>query len=100
MKFTRFELLNNTNDEVTNIGMKNKYKRLCNIVNGVDQLLDEADNITKEIIRLRYWECPIGCYEWQDIGVCGFSFGIWLLFPLFLLSFSFPPPLFRFSLPP
>ena len=41
MKFTRFELLNNTNDEVTNIGMKNKYKRLCNIVNGVDQLLDD-----------------------------------------------------------
>lgn len=68
MKFTHFELLNNTIDEATSIGMKNKYKRLCNIVNGVDQLLDEADNITKEIIRLRYWECPIGCYEWQDIA--------------------------------
>ena len=68
MKFTHFELLNNTNDEATSIGMKNKYKRLCNIVNGVDQLIDEADNETKEIMLFRYWECPIGCYEWQDIA--------------------------------
>lgn len=22
----------------------------------------------KEIMRFRYWECPIGCYEWQDIA--------------------------------
>ena len=68
MKCTQFELLNNTNSETNNIGMKNKYERLCNIVNGVDQLIDEADNETKEIMRFRYWECPIGCYEWQDIA--------------------------------
>lgn len=65
MKFTRFELLN---DEAGNVGLKYKYERLCNIVNGVDQLIVEVDNMTKEIIRLRYWECPIGCYEWQDIA--------------------------------
>lgn len=68
MKFTHFELLNNTIDEATSIGMKNKYKRLRNIVTGVDQLIDEADNETKEIMLFRYWECPIGCYEWQDIA--------------------------------
>ncbi|MCI2838427.1 MULTISPECIES: transcriptional regulator [Staphylococcus] len=68
MKFTHFELLNNINSETNNIGMKNKYERLCNIVNGVDQLIDEADKETKEIMRFRYWECPIGCYEWQDIA--------------------------------
>lgn len=65
MKFTHFELLN---DEAGNAGLKYKYERLCNIVNGVDQLIDEADNDTKEIIRFRYWECPLGCYQWQDIA--------------------------------
>lgn len=68
MKFTHFELLNDTNNEINSVVMKNKYERLCNIVNGVDQLIDEADKETKEIIRFRYWECPIGCYEWQDIA--------------------------------
>ena len=68
MKFTHFELLNDTNNETNSVVMKNKYERLCNIVNGVDQLIDEADNETKEIMRFRYWECPIGCYEWQDIA--------------------------------
>lgn len=66
MKFTHFELLNDTNNETNGVVMKNKYERLCNIVNGVDQLIDEADKEIKEIIRLRYRECPIGCYEWQD----------------------------------
>lgn len=65
MKFTHFELLN---DEAGNVGLKYKYERLCNIVNGVDQLIDEADNDTKEIIRFRYWECPLGYYQWQDIA--------------------------------
>lgn len=68
MKFTHFELLNDTNNETSSVVIKNKYERLCNIVNGVDQLIGEADNETKEIIRFRYWECPIGCYEWQDIA--------------------------------
>ncbi|PTE66821.1 transcriptional regulator [Staphylococcus devriesei] len=68
MKFTHFELLNDTNNETNSVVMKNKYERLCNIVNGVDQLIDEADNESEEIIRFRYWECPIGCYEWQDIA--------------------------------
>ncbi|MCI2886781.1 transcriptional regulator [Staphylococcus hominis] len=68
MNFTHFELLNDTNNETNSVVMKNKYERLCNIVNGVDQLIDEADNETKEIMRFRYWECPIGCYEWQDIA--------------------------------
>lgn len=68
MKFTHFELLNDTNNETNSVVMKNEYERLCNIVNGVDQLIDEADNEIIEIIRFRYWECPIGCYEWQDIA--------------------------------
>lgn len=54
MKFTHFELLNDTNNETNSVVMKNKYERLCNIVNGVDQLIDEADNETKEIMRFRY----------------------------------------------
>ncbi len=54
MKFTHFELLNDTNSEINSVGMKNKYERLRNIVNGVDQLIDEADNEAKEIMRFRY----------------------------------------------
>ncbi len=49
MKFTHFELLNDTNSEANIIGMTNKYERLCNIVNDLDQLIDEADNETKEM---------------------------------------------------
>lgn len=54
MKFTHFELLNDTNSETNRIGMKNKYERLCNIVNDLNQLIDEADNEAKEIMRFRY----------------------------------------------
>ncbi|MDS3866120.1 hypothetical protein FNL10_06140 [Staphylococcus hominis] len=54
MKFTHFELLNDTNSETNSIGMKNKYERLCNIVNDLNQLIDEADNEAKEIMRFRY----------------------------------------------
>ncbi|MGA4514657.1 transcriptional regulator [Staphylococcus caledonicus] len=68
MRFLKFEILENTRSEATNDGMKRKYEKLCNIVEGVDQLIEEAGKETKEIIRLRYWECPIGCYEWQDIA--------------------------------
>lgn len=50
MKFTHFELLNDTNSEANIIGMTNKYERLCNIVKDLDQLIDEADNETKEMM--------------------------------------------------
>ncbi|KMR35101.1 RinA family phage transcriptional regulator, partial [Staphylococcus aureus] len=23
---------------------------------------------TLELLRFRYWDCPIGCYEWEDIA--------------------------------
>lgn len=65
MKFVYFEL---QNDEIGNASLKLKYEKLHNIVNGVDQLIKEADDDTKEIIRCRYWECPLGCYQWQDIA--------------------------------
>ena len=50
MKFTHFELLNDTNSEANIIGMTNKYERLCNIVKDLDQLIGEADNETKEMM--------------------------------------------------
>lgn len=68
MRILKFEILQRTTSEATNDGMKRKYEKLCNIVEGVDQLIEEADKETKEIIRLRYWDCPIGCYLWQDIA--------------------------------
>ena len=46
----------------------NRYVMLRNVVKGVDKLIFEADEDTKDLIRLRYWECPIGCYEWEDIA--------------------------------
>ncbi len=45
----------------------NRYNTLRNIVNGVDRLIDESDEDTLELLRFRYWDCPIGCYEWEDI---------------------------------
>ncbi|MCM3070831.1 transcriptional regulator [Staphylococcus warneri] len=45
-----------------------RYNTLRNIVKGVDKLVFESDEDTKDLIRLRYWECPIGCYEWEDIA--------------------------------
>ena len=68
MKFTHFELLNDTNSETNSIGMKNKYERLCNIVNDLNQLIDEADNEAKEIMHFRYQRCTIGCYDQKDIA--------------------------------
>ena len=50
MKFTHFELLNDTNSEANIIGMTKKYERLCNIVKDLDQLIGEADNETKEMM--------------------------------------------------
>ncbi|SCU31681.1 Phage transcriptional activator [Staphylococcus xylosus] len=44
------------------------YNNLRNIVKGVEKLIDNADEDTVDLIRLRYWECPIGCYEWEDIA--------------------------------
>jgi len=44
------------------------YNNLRNIVKGVEKLIDNADEDTIDLIRLRYWECPIGCYEWEDIA--------------------------------
>ncbi len=46
----------------------NRYNTLRNIVNGVDRLIDESDEDTLELLRFRYWDCPIGCYEWEDIA--------------------------------
>ncbi|WP_239700273.1 transcriptional regulator [Mammaliicoccus sp. D-M17] len=46
----------------------NRYVLLSNIVSGVDKLISNAKEDTKDMIRLRYWECPIGCYEWEDIA--------------------------------
>lgn len=46
----------------------NRYVMLRNVVKGVDKLIFEADEDTKDLMRLRYWECPIGCYEWEDIA--------------------------------
>lgn len=45
-----------------------RYNNLKNIVDGVDKLINEADEDTHDLMRLRYWECPIGCYEWEDIA--------------------------------
>lgn len=44
------------------------YNNLRNIVKGVEKLIDNADEDTVDLIRLRYWERPIGCYEWEDIA--------------------------------
>ncbi|WP_017465046.1 hypothetical protein [Staphylococcus epidermidis] len=46
----------------------NRYNNLRNIVKGVDKLIYESDEDTQDLMRLRYWECPIGCYEWEDIA--------------------------------
>lgn len=45
----------------------NRYNILRNIVNGVDRLIDESDEDMFELLRFRYWDCFIGCYEWEDI---------------------------------
>jgi len=46
----------------------NKYNSLYNIVRGVDKLLDELEDETLEMIRLRYWDCPIDCNQWEQIA--------------------------------
>ncbi|MDQ7224750.1 transcriptional regulator, partial [Staphylococcus haemolyticus] len=45
-----------------------RYVMLSNIVNGVDKLVEEADEDTLDMINKRYWECPIGCYECEDLA--------------------------------
>lgn len=45
-----------------------KYNNLHNIVKGVDRLLDELDEQSLEMIRLRYWDCPIDCNQWEQIA--------------------------------
>ena len=41
---------------------------LKNVVEGVDKLIEVSDDDTLDMMRLRYWECPIGCNEWEDIA--------------------------------
>lgn len=45
-----------------------KYNNLHNIVRGVDRLLGELDEQSLEMIRLRYWDCPIDCNQWEQIA--------------------------------
>ena len=45
-----------------------KYNNLHNIVRGVDRLLDELDEQSLEMIRLRYCDCPIDCNQWEQIA--------------------------------
>lgn len=45
-----------------------KYNNLANIVNGVDRLMDELNDDDMEMIRLRYWDCPIDCNQWDQIA--------------------------------
>ena len=45
-----------------------KYNNLHNIVRGVDRLLYELDEQSLEMIRLRYWDCPIDCNQWEQIA--------------------------------
>lgn len=45
-----------------------KYRHLNDVVNGVQRLYDSSDLDTQELIRLRYWDCPINACEWKDIA--------------------------------
>ncbi|MFP4812457.1 transcriptional regulator [Mammaliicoccus sciuri] len=55
-------------NEVIKKNADKKYRHLCDVVNGVQRLLDNSDDDTLEMIRLRYWDCPIGATEWKDIA--------------------------------
>lgn len=45
-----------------------KYRHLNDVVSGVQRLYDNSDLDTQELIRLRYWDCPINACEWKDIA--------------------------------
>lgn len=85
LKVREYELLENHEPENVGAGKSNlpsnpierqtikklsnkRYVMLSNIVNGVDKLVEEADEDTLDMINKRYWECPIGCYEWEDLA--------------------------------
>lgn len=85
LKVCEYELLENHEPENVGAGKSNlpsnpierqtikklsnkRYVMLSNIVNGVDKLVEEADEDTLDMINKRYWECPIGCYEWEDLA--------------------------------
>ncbi|MBF2260816.1 transcriptional regulator [Staphylococcus capitis] len=85
MKICEYEILENHKPENIGAGKSNlpgnpveresvkklsnkRYNTLRNIVNGVDKLVNEADEDTRDLINKRYWECPIGCYHWEDLA--------------------------------
>ncbi len=85
LKVCEYELLENHEPENVGAGKSNlpgnpieretikklsdkRYVTLSNIVNGVDRLVSEADEDTLDLINKRYWECPIGCYHWEDLA--------------------------------
>ncbi|KKI55457.1 Transcriptional regulator [Staphylococcus equorum subsp. equorum] len=55
-------------NEVIKKNEDKRYRHLSDVVNGVQRLYDNSDEETQEMIRLRYWECPIGKSEWKDIA--------------------------------
>lgn len=54
--------------EVIKKNADKKYRHLNDVVNGVQRLYDSSDLDTQELIRLRYWDCPINACEWKDIA--------------------------------
>ena len=75
LKVREYELLENHEPENVGAGKSNipgnpiereSIKKLS--VKGVDKLIYESDEDTQDLMRLRYWECPIGCSEWEDIA--------------------------------
>ena len=74
MKICEYEILENHEPENIGAGKSNlpgnpveresvkklsnkRYNTLRNIVNGVDKLVNEADEDTRDLINKRYWEC-------------------------------------------
>ncbi|MGW7926224.1 transcriptional regulator [Staphylococcus xylosus] len=85
LKFREYEVLSNhepTNPEgaktnivsspvenrVIKLDSDNKYRKLKEIVDGLERFLAGCDEDTLEMLRLKYWDKPIGCNTWDTIA--------------------------------
>ncbi|MEJ7218761.1 transcriptional regulator [Staphylococcus gallinarum] len=85
LKFREYELLSNHEPDNPEGGKANivnspieqqvvkcqqdpRYRRLSDIVHGVDMFLAECDEQAIEIFRLKYWDKPFDCNTWDAIA--------------------------------
>lgn len=85
LKFREYEILSNhepinpdggrpniigrpTEEQVIKLNRDSLYRRLYDVVKGTEEFLNQCDEFTLELFRLKYWDKPADCNTWDNIA--------------------------------